>query len=148
MKTNHDNQIHLELIKIHEEHNASLKQRASDDIEAAKKSAAESIESYKKIWQGYYVEYHPEEWPAKLEEERQKIENELKAKIHKINQELEEQIQRANEAHEKAIHEQEEFQESSLKLQESLLDIEISNQISLAGGQKTFFVKTFLSQIN
>lgn len=42
----------------------------------------------------------------------------------------------------------EQFQESSLKLQESLLDIEINNQISLAGGQKTFFVKTFLSQIN
>ncbi|MFN9477700.1 MAG: hypothetical protein ACK57M_04810, partial [Rickettsiales bacterium] len=40
-----------------------------------------------------------------------------------------------------AIQEQEKFQES-------LLDIEINSQISLAGGQKTFFVKTFLSQID
>ena len=75
----------------------------------AKKFASESIESYKKIWQGYYVEYHPEEWPAKLKEEKQKIESELKDKIHKINQELEEQIKQAGEAHKKAIEEQEKF---------------------------------------
>ena len=145
MKTNRYNQNHLELIKTFEkllqENITSSKQRASENIEMAKKFASESIESYKKIWQGYYVKYHPEEWPAKLEEEKQKIESELKDKIHKINQELEEQIKQAGEAHEKAIQEQEEFQES-------LLDIEINSQISLAGGQKTFFVKTFLSQID
>jgi hypothetical protein len=152
MKTNRYTQSHLELIKTYEkllqENIASSKQLASENIEIAKKFASESIESYISLWQGYYVEYHPEKWPAKLEEERQKIENELKDKIHKINQGLEEQIQRAYEAHEKAIHGEEEFQKSVLKVQESLLDIEINNQISLAGGQKTFFVKTFLSQIN
>jgi len=72
MKTNRYNQNHLELIKTFEkslqENITPSKQRASDNIEAATKSAAESIESYKKIWQGYYLEYHPEEWPAKLEE--------------------------------------------------------------------------------
>ncbi|MBM3466268.1 MAG: hypothetical protein FJX70_00245 [Alphaproteobacteria bacterium] len=148
MKTNSYNQNHLELIKIHEEHNASLKQIASDDIEAAKKSAAESIASYIRIWEGYYKEFYPEQWQTKLEEEKQKIENELKDKIDRINQELENQIQLAYTQHEKNIQEVEQFQESSLKLQESLLDIEINNQIPLAGGQKTFFVKTFLSQIN
>lgn len=89
MKTNRYNQNHLELIKTFEkllqENITSSKQRASENIEMAKKFASESIESYKKIWQGYYVKYHPEEWPAKLEEEKQKIESELKDKIHKIN---------------------------------------------------------------
>lgn len=145
MKTNRYPQSHLELIKTFEksleENIASSRQRASDNIEAAKKSAAESIDSYISNWEGYYKEFHPEEWQAKLEEERQKVQGELQDKICKIDQKLEEQIQGAYEAHKKAIQEQEEFQES-------LLDIQINSQISLAGGKKTFFVKTFLSQID
>lgn len=145
MKTNRYIQSHLELIKTYEksleEHIAYLRQGASGDIEIAKKSAAESIDSYISIWEGYYKEFHPEEWQAKLEEERQKIEDELQNQIRKINTELKGQIQEAYETHKKAIQEQEKFQES-------LLDIEINSQISLAGGKKTFFVKTFLSQID
>jgi len=145
MKTNRYTQSHLELIKTYEksleEHIAYLRQRASGDIEIAKKSAAESIDSYISNWEGYYKEFHPEEWQAKLEEEKQKVQGELQDKICKIDQKLEEQIQGAYEAHKKAIQEQEEFQES-------LLDIQINSQISLAGGKKTFFVKTFLSQID
>ncbi len=145
MKTNRYPQSHLELIKTFEksleENIASSRQRASDNIEAAKKSAAESIDSYISNWEGYYKEFHPEEWQAKLEEERQKVQGELQDKICKIDQKLEEQIQGAYEAHKKVIQEQEEFQES-------LLDIQINSQISLAGGKKTFFVKTFLSQID
>jgi hypothetical protein len=141
----HYNQGHLEVIKIYEkllqENIASSKQLASENIEIAKKSAAESIASYISIWEGYYKEYHPEQWQTKLEEEKQKIESELQDQICKINTELEEQIKQAGEAHKKAIEEQE-------KVHESLLDIEINSQISLAGGQKTFFVKTFLSQID
>lgn len=139
------NQGHLEVIKIYEkllqEKIVSSKQLASENIEIAKKFASESIASYISIWEGYYKEYYPEQWQAKLEEEKQKIESELKDKIHKINQELGEQIKQAGEAHKKAIEEQQKFHES-------LLDIEINSQISLAGGQKTFFVKTFLSQID
>jgi CRISPR/Cas system CMR subunit Cmr6 (Cas7 group RAMP superfamily) len=134
----HYNQGHLEVIKIYEkllqENIASSKQLASENIEIAKKSAAESIASYISIWEGYYKEYHPEQWQTKLEEEKQKIESELQDQICKINTELEEQIKQAGEAHKKAIEEQE-------KVHESLLDIEINSQISLAGGQKTFFVK-------
>lgn len=139
------NQGLLEVIKIYEkllqENIAASKQRASENIEIAKKFASESIASYISIWEGYYKQYHPEQWQAKLEEEKQKIESELKDKIHKINQELGEQIKQAGEAHKKAIEEQQKFHES-------LLDIEINSQISLAGGQKTFFLKTFLSQID
>lgn len=145
MKINRYPQSHLELIKTFEkslaENIASSRQRASDNIEAAKKSAAESIDRYISIWEGYYKEFHPEEWQATLEEERQKVQGELQDKICKIDQKLEEQIHGAYEAHKKAIQEQEEFQES-------LLDIQINSQISLAGGKKTFFVKTFLSQID
>lgn len=56
----HYNQGHLEVIKIYEkllqENIASSKQLASDNIEIAKKSAAESIASYISIWEGYYKE--------------------------------------------------------------------------------------------
>ena len=145
MKTNRYNQNHLELIKAFEkllqENITSLKQRASENIEMAEKFVSESIKSYISIGERYYKEFHPEEWQTKLEEEKQKIESELQNQICKINTELEEQIKQAGEAHKKAIEEQEKFQES-------LLDIEINSQISLAGGQKTFFVKTFLSQID
>lgn len=145
MKTNRYNQNHLELIKAFEkllqENITSLKQRASENIEMAEKFVSESIKSYISIGERYYKEFHPEEWQTKLEEEKQKIESESQNQICKINTELEEQIKQAGQAHKKAIEEQEKFQES-------LLDIEINSQISLAGGQKTFFVKTFLSQID
>lgn len=111
MKTNRYTQIHLELIKTYEksleEHIAYLRQGASGDIEIAKKSAAENIDSYISIWEGYYKEFHPEEWQAKLEEERQKVQGELQDKICKIDQKLEEQIHRAYEAHKKPIQKQE-----------------------------------------
>lgn len=156
MKTNRYPQSHLELIKsfekLLEERIAYLRQGASGDIEIAKKSAAESIARYIIIWEGYYKEFHPEEWQAKLEEERQKVQGELQDKICKIDQKLEEQIHGAYEAHKKGIQEHEEFQESLLKFQESPVDIQIesllASQFVLSGDKKTFFVKTFLSQIN
>ena len=56
MKINRYPQSHLELIKTFEksleENIASSRQRASDNIEAAKKSAAESIDRYISIWEG------------------------------------------------------------------------------------------------
>lgn len=52
MKTNSYNQNHLELIKILEEHNASLKQRASDDIEAAKNLHQKVLRAIRKSGKG------------------------------------------------------------------------------------------------